>query len=125
MNYLLDTHIFLWMLADPARLNEKATKIIQNPNKSVYVSAVTAVEIAIKKKLRKLDAPDGLGAEIRSRGLLELPLRYTHGEAMQNLPDHHSDPFDRMLIAQAQCEGFTIITHDGKFENYPVEILWT
>ena len=91
----------------------------------VYVSAVTAVEIAIKKKLGKLDAPDGLGAEIRSRGLLELPLRYTHGEAMQNLPDHHSDPFDRMLIAQAQCEGFTIITHDGKFENYPVAVLWT
>ena len=125
MNYLLDTHVFLWMLADPARLNEKATRIIQNPNKSVYVSVVTAVEIAIKKKLGKLDAPDGLAAEIRSRGLLELPLRYTHGEAMQNLPDHHSDPFDRMLIAQAQCEGFTIITHDGKFANYPVAVLWT
>ena len=125
MNYLLDTHIFLWMLADPARINEKARKIIQNPNRSVYVSAVTAVEIAIKKKLGKLDAPDGLVSEIRCRGLLELPLRYKHGEAMQNLPDHDSDPFDRMLIAQAQCEGFTIITHDGKFENYPVAVLWT
>ena len=86
---------------------------------------MTAVEIAIKKKLGKLDAPDGLAAEIRSRGLLDLPLRYTHGEAMQNLPDHHSDPFDRMLIAQAQCEGFTIITHDEKFANYPVAVLWT
>jgi PIN domain nuclease of toxin-antitoxin system len=125
MNYLLDTHIFLWMLSNPARLNEKATKIIQNPDKSVYVSAVTAVEIAIKKKLGKLDAPDALADEIRSRGLLELPLRYTHGEAMQNLPNHHSDPFDRMLIAQAQCEGLTIITHDGKFENYPVAVLRT
>jgi PIN domain nuclease of toxin-antitoxin system len=125
MNYLLDTHVFLWMLAAPARLNERAKKIIQNPNKSVYVSAVTAVEIAIKKKLGKLDAPDGLVTEIRSRGLLDLPLRYTHGEAMQNLPDHHSDPFDRMLIAQAQCEEFTIITHDGKFANYPVAVLWT
>jgi PIN domain nuclease of toxin-antitoxin system len=125
VNYLLDTHIFLWMLADPARLNEKATGIIKNPHKSVYVSAVTAVEIAIKKKLGKLDAPDGLAAEIKSRGLLELPLRYTHGEAMQKLPDHHSDPFDRMLIAQAQCEGFIIITHEGRFENYPVAVLWT
>jgi PIN domain nuclease of toxin-antitoxin system len=125
MNYLLDTHVFLWMLADPARLNEKATKIIQNPNKSVYVSAVAAVEIAIKKKLGKLDAPDDLSAEIRFRGLLEIPLRYTHGKAMQHLPDHHSDPFDRMLIAQAQCEGVTIITHDGKFETYPVAVLWT
>jgi PIN domain nuclease of toxin-antitoxin system len=83
------------------------------------------VEIAIKKKLGKLDAPDGLVAEIKSRGLLELPLRYAHGEAMQHLPDHHSDPFDRMLIAQAQCEELTIITHDGKFEKYPVAILWT
>jgi PIN domain nuclease of toxin-antitoxin system len=125
MNYLLDTHVFLWMLADPARLGEKAKRIIQNPNKSVYVSAVTSVEIAIKKKLGKLDAPDGLAAEISSRGLLELPLRYRHGEAMQNLPDHHADPFDRMLIAQAKCEGFTIITHDGKFEKYPVAVLWT
>jgi PIN domain nuclease of toxin-antitoxin system len=112
-------------LQPPARLYEKATRIIQNPNRSIYVSAVTAVEIAIKKKLGKLDAPDGLAEEIRSRGLLELPLRYTHGVAMHNLPDHHSDPFDRMLIAQAQCEGFTIITHDGKFENYPVAVLWT
>jgi PIN domain nuclease of toxin-antitoxin system len=85
---------------------------------------VSAVEIVIKKQLEKLDAPDGLAGEIRSRGLLELPLRYTHGEAMQNLPDHRSDPFDRMLIAQAQCEGFTIITHDGKFEKYPVAIVW-
>lgn len=125
MNYLLDTHVFLWMLADPVRLNEKAVRIIQNPKKSVYVSAVTAMEIAIKKKLGKLDAPDCLETEIKSRGLLELPLRYKHGEAMQNLPDHHADPFDRMLIAQAHCEGLTIITHDGKFENYPVAILWT
>lgn len=125
MNYLLDTHVFLWMLADPSRLNEKAKRIIQNPKKSVYVSAVTAVEIAIKKKLGKVDAPDGLAAEIRSRGLLELPLRYAHGEAIQNLPDHHADPFDRMLIAQAQCEGLTIITHDEKFGKYPVAVLWT
>lgn len=125
MNYLLDTHVFLWMLAAPDRINEKAKKILRNPNRSVFVSAVTAVEISIKTKLGKLDAPGGLADEIKLRGLLELPLRYAHGEAMQNLPDHHADPFDRMLIAQAQCEGLTIITHDGKFEKYPVAVLRT
>jgi PIN domain nuclease of toxin-antitoxin system len=125
MNYLLDTHVFLWMLSAPGRINEKATRILRNPNKTVYVSSVTAVEISIKKKLGKLDAPEGLADEIKLRGLLELPLRYAHGEAMQNLPDHHSDPFDRMLIAQAQCEGLSIITHDGKFGKYPVALLWT
>ena len=125
MNYLLDTHVFLWMLSAPDRINEKATKILRNPNTAVYVSAVSAVEISIKKKLGKLEAPDGLADEIKLRGLLELPLRYAHGEAMQNMPDHHADPFDRMLIAQAQSEGLTIITHDEKFGKYPVTLLWT
>ena len=125
MNYLIDTHVFLWMLAEPSRLKSGARKVIVDPRCAVHVSAVTALEIAIKMSLGKLEAPDCLVQEIQSRGLLELPLRYQHGETMRTLPPHHADPFDRMLIAQAQNEVLTIITHDEKFRSYDVSILWT
>ena len=125
MNYLLDTHVFLWMLSEPGRLTPPATSAIQNPNHSVFVSAVTAVEIAIKRSLGKLSAPDHLIREISRRGLLELPLKYAHGERMNNLPPHHQDPFDRMLVAQALHENLTLITHDRKLEPYGAKILWT
>jgi PIN domain nuclease of toxin-antitoxin system len=125
MNYLIDTHVFLWMLAEPSRLSPAARKVIVNPRHVVHVSAVTAVEIAIKVSLGKLEAPDRLMGEIQTRGLRELPLRYQHGETLRALPPHHSDPFDRMLIAQAQNEELTIITHDEKFRCYDVNILWT
>ncbi|MEN9534919.1 MAG: hypothetical protein RLZ22_480 [Verrucomicrobiota bacterium] len=125
MNYLIDTHVFLWMLAEPSRLSPAARKVIVNPRHVVHVSAVTAVEIAIKVSLGKLEAPDRLMGEIQTRGLRELPLRYQHGETLRALPPHHADPFDRMLIAQAQNEELTIITHDEKFRSYDVNILWT
>lgn len=124
MNYLLDTHVFLWMLSDPGRLSPRSQAAIQNPDHSVFVSAVTAVEIAIKRSLGKLIAPDQLFEEIPRRGLLELPLRYAHGERMQSLPPHHQDPFDRMLIAQAMHEQLTLITHDRKFEPYAAAFFW-
>ncbi len=125
MNYLLDTHVFLWMLADPGRLGREAAAAIRDPRHAVFVSAVTSVEIAIKRSLGKLDAPGDLAGEIAPRGLRELPLRYLHGQRMAALPPHHQDPFDRMLLAQAIEEKLTLITHDRKMEPYPVRILWT
>ena len=125
MNYLLDTRVFLWMLSDPRRMSSKALAVIQNPDRTVYVSAVTAVEIAIKTSLGKLQSPEHLWNEISTRGLRELPLPYVHGERMRVLPAHHADPFDRMLIAQATEENLTIITHDKKIGEYEVKILWT
>ncbi|HEY5705583.1 MAG TPA: type II toxin-antitoxin system VapC family toxin [Terrimicrobiaceae bacterium] len=124
MNYLLDTHVFLWMLGEPGRLGSEAAEAIRNPNRTVFVSAVASVEISIKRALGKLDAPAGLAAEIPARGLQELPLRYSHGERMASLPFHHHDPFDRMLIAQAIEEQLTLITRDRKMQPYPVKILW-
>lgn len=126
MNYLLDTHIFLWMLGDPGRLTLEVAREIQNPERVVFVSAVSAVEIAIKQRLGKLEAPTGLAEEIRERGLQELPLKYLHGEAMETLPMHHGDPFDRMLLCQALSENLTLITHDKKFGLYEgVKLLMT
>jgi len=125
MNCLLDTHVFLWMIGDPERLSPEAREVIRNPEHIVRVSAVSAVEIAIKRSLGKLTAPAGLAREIGRRGLLELPFQYVHGERMQDLPPHHQDPFDRMLVAQALHENLTLITHDRKFAPYRAKILWT
>jgi len=125
MNFLLDTHVFLWMLAAPDRLSREAYEVIRSPGRAVFVSAVSAVEISIKQGLGKLEAPDQLSLQIAKRGLLELVFRFNHGERLGKLPRVHSDPFDRMLIAQAIEEDLTIITRDRKFEGYPVRIVWT
>jgi PIN domain nuclease of toxin-antitoxin system len=125
MNYLLDTHVFLWALGDFEKLKPKVAKIIRDTRHGVFVSAVTSMEIAIKSALGKLEAPDDLEDEIGLRGFSHLPLQFRHGTVLRSLPMHHQDPFDRMLISQALQEGLTIITHDQKFDRYPVEVLWT
>jgi PIN domain nuclease of toxin-antitoxin system len=126
MNYLLDTHVFLWVLSNPDRLNGKAIKAIQDPRHTVFVSAVSAVEIAIKSSLGKLKVPGDLRSEIFARGLQEIPLQYQHGERLSRLPMHHADPFDRMLIAQAMDEGLIFVTHDQKIQLYDgVKLLLT
>jgi PIN domain nuclease of toxin-antitoxin system len=125
MNYLVDTHVFLWMLAEPAQLLPEVARVLTHPDHTVFVSAVTAVEISIKAALGKLEAPFNLQEEIALRGLSELPIRYAHGAALRDLPNHHADPFDRMMIAQAVVENLKVVTRDRKFEPYPVSILWT
>lgn len=125
MNYLLDTHIFLWILGAPDRIRPEVRKAIRDPRHTVYVSAVSSVEIAIKQALGKLEVPAGLEDEIETRGFQLLPLHFRHGARMSALPGHHQDPFDRMLLAQAMDEGLTLITHDRKMENYPVKLLLT
>jgi PIN domain nuclease of toxin-antitoxin system len=124
VNYLLDTHAFLWSLAAPEKLGREARRILENPETMVFVSAVSAVEIAIKRSLGKLTAPETLGEEILVRGFQELPLRYAHGEALARLPRHHDDPFDRMLVAQALVERLDILSCDEKLRAYPVRIIW-
>ncbi|MDL5049109.1 type II toxin-antitoxin system VapC family toxin [Oscillatoria amoena NRMC-F 0135] len=125
MNLLLDTHVFLWMLSSPERLNSRVAARLRDPRNSVFVSAISSVEIAIKRGLGKLQAPDNLSLQIEKRGLLELPFQYRHGETLSSLPPHHADPFDRMLIAQAVVEELTLVTHDRKMEPYPIHCLWT
>lgn len=125
MNYLLDTHVFLWALGNPNALSREARQLIQDPKYSVFVSAVSSVEISIKQALGKLEAPPGLEKEIEQRGFQELPLTYTHGSRMVELPSYHQDPFDRMLLAQALHEGLILITRDKKLKQYPVKCVMT
>jgi PIN domain nuclease of toxin-antitoxin system len=119
---LLDTHALLWWLADEG-LTAQTRDAIADPANLVAVSAVSAWEIAIKKALGKLAAPDDLEHQVHAGGFLPLPISIAHGVAAGKLPRHHEDPFDRMLIAQAYAEGLTIVTRARCFEDYGVTLL--
>ena len=123
MNLLLDTHVLLWWLSDDSALGTEARAAIANPETEVFVSAASAWEIAIKVGLGKLDAPDDLEAALVANSFQPLPIEVAHALAADRLPEHHRDPFDRMLIAQAMVEGLTLVTHDRAFGAYEVALL--
>ena len=89
------------------------------------MSAATAWEAAIKAALGRLDLPDTIESGVVDSGFEKLPISFSHAERAAALPQHHGDPFDRMLVAQAQIEGLTLVTHDRQLEPYDVAILWT
>jgi PIN domain nuclease of toxin-antitoxin system len=121
---LLDSHTFLWWLAEDPELRAEARQAVADPSSIVHVSAATVWELSIKAALGKLDL-DGadLVEEIEENGFVELPMTARHSLAAATLPRHHDDPFDRMLIAQARIEGLTIITRDPAFRDYEVGLL--
>ena len=120
---LLDTHVFLWWLADSPDLAESAAAAIGDIRNDVFVSAATGWEIAIKRAAGKLRAPDNLDGLVEESGFLPLPMTFFHGEQAGALPMHHKDPFDRMLVAQAQAEGLVIVTKDPWIARYGVRTL--
>ena len=123
---LLDTHIFLWWLAESPKLRREARTAIANATALVHVSAVTIWEITIKAQLGRLDpGTDRIDQEIDANGFVELPISAYHALVAGKLPQHHGDPFDRMLIAQAQVENLIVVTHDKIFSDYGVNILRT
>lgn len=127
-NYLLDTSVFLWSVAAPERLNRKAQQLLENPKEAFFLSAASAWEISIKSSSGRLRLPEPASSYVPkrliSRAIRVLPITHTHSLAAGELPRHHLDPFDRMLIAQAQLEGFTILTADRVFERYEADLLW-
>ncbi|MEX2493310.1 MAG: type II toxin-antitoxin system VapC family toxin [Nitrospirales bacterium] len=123
MKFLLDTHVLLWWLSDHKSLSSKAAVAIKDGENSIFVSAATAWEISMKQGLGKLKAPANLEEVLTSNSFQPLPISLQHGLVAGALPRHHDDPFDRMLIAQAQIGQLTIITHDIRMEGYGVSIL--
>jgi len=123
VNLLVDTHVLLWWLADDPRLPGAARAAIAAPEHRVSASAASAWEIAIKRALGKLEAPDDLRATVIASGFEEVPITIDHAAIAGGLPRHHDDPFDRMLVAQAQVEELTIITLDPRFACYDVDLL--
>jgi PIN domain nuclease of toxin-antitoxin system len=120
---LLDTHILLWWLANDAKLPRSAATAIADGENFVAVSAASAWEIVIKKAAGRLEAPDDLLEAIEANNFDALSISPAHALAAGALPAHHADPFDRMLIAQARAEALTVVTVDGRFSNYDVELL--
>lgn len=120
---LLDTHVFLWWLENSPSLGAKAKEAIKNGRNEVYVSAATTWEISIKKALGKLQAPGDMDTIVEEERFLKLPISLYHGQMAGSLPSIHRDPFDRMLIAQAQAEGLMLVTSDGNFSRYGVRIM--
>lgn len=122
MRLLLDTHVLLWWLADDPALSKQARRLIAD-EPEVFVSAASAWEIAIKRALGKLDAPEDLLAALDADGIGRLLIEFEHAEIAGALPRHHDDPFDRMLVAQAQSEGLTVLTSDARISSYAVAVL--
>jgi PIN domain nuclease of toxin-antitoxin system len=120
---LLDTHAFLWWSADDPSLGRLARSAIADSDNIVFVSAATAWEIATKRATGKLDAPDNVGQWVRQDGFAELAIDFDHAVLAAELPRHHRDPFDRLLVAQATIEGLTLVTSDTEIVKYDVPTL--
>lgn len=122
MSLLLDTHVVLsWLADDPALSDEIKVRLDHEPD--VCISPTTIWEVAIKQAIGKLKEPADLPERIRDIGFKELPITSAHAIAAGQLPLIHRDPFDRMLVAQAQCEDLTLVTRDVHCQKYDVSVL--
>ena len=128
MNVLLDTHAFIWWAIDPDKLSATARAACEEPTNRLLLSLVSVWEMQIKTQLEKLMLPRPLAElvdhQVRQNGLRLLPLKLPHIYALQSLPAHHRDPFDRLIIAQATVVGLTIVSADHAFRSYAVPLLW-
>jgi PIN domain nuclease of toxin-antitoxin system len=128
MRLLLDTNIFLRMMTDETLLSPAAKAAIADGNNEVWVSAVCAWEIAIKMAIGKIQLSDPIelfmSDGMRKAKAIELPIRVAHATRVAALAMHHHDPFDRLLLAQAQVESLTIVTSDRQFAAYGMPVIW-
>ena len=128
MRLLLDTHCWLWLVGEPSRLSEPSRQLLRDAESELYLSAASAWEIAIKFALGRLRLPrppSVLMAEWMAEDRVgALPILHAHALRAGELPAHHGDPFDRLLVAQAQIEGLTLLTADRALGQYDVEVQW-
>ena len=128
MKLLLDTHTFLWLVEGSSKLSTSAKTALGDPANALYLSVASVWELAIKTSNKKLSLADPLDVFVRkwtvTYQLASLAIGRAHALAVAALPDHHRDPFDRILIAQASVESMTLVSADTKFVPYSVPILW-
>lgn len=128
MKYLLDTMVWLWSVGPTDNIGAAGLAILGNGGEELYLSAASSWEIAIKAKIGKFQLPQAPGPYVRTRiaaqGIRPLSVTLNHSLGVYDLALHHSDPFDRLIIAQAILEEMTILTADRLFRKYPVEIVW-
>ena len=123
MNLLIDTHVLLWWLDDHPTLSKKAKDAIADGKKLVFISAVVIWEIRIKQKLEKLEIPNNFRKVLDSQPFEQLDITVEHAHAVGDLPTHHRDPFDRMLVAQTKVEHLTLVTRDIRLKKYKIPII--
>ncbi len=123
MRLLLDSHVLLWFLWQSPLLGTRAAVAIADPGNEVFVSAASIWELALKRAKALLDAPENLSSVVEQAGFMPLPLTLFHAEQAAMLPMHHRDPFDRMLIAQAQAEGLVLVTRDAYIRRYGIRTM--
>jgi PIN domain nuclease of toxin-antitoxin system len=119
---LIDSHVALWWLDGSDKLGPESRRQLQSADE-VFFSAVTPWELGIKRALGELDFPDGLASALVASGLTELPISAAHGESAARMPAHHHDPFDRLLVAQAQIEALVLMSADRAMTPYDVDLL--
>ena len=124
MKLLLDTHAALWWLSDDERIGDEAARQLTDQTNQVLLSATVVWEVAIKRALGKLEAPEGLVPTLLGAGAQPLPITVDHAAAVESLPWHHRDPFDRLLVAQALAEGAAVVSRDANLEPYGVALVW-
>ena len=128
MKALLDTHTFLWWITNDPQLSGRARQIMADPESELILSAASGWEIAIKARLGKLKLPDDLqgfiAEQLRINAIRVLPVQMAHALHVYTLPNHHRDPFDRMLVAQGQLEDLAIVTDDPLIGRYAVTTVW-
>ncbi|MBT9171804.1 MAG: Ribonuclease VapC22 [Syntrophomonadaceae bacterium] len=128
MRILLDTHAFLWWISDAQQLSQKARQIIGNGENTLFLSAASGWEIAIKTRLGKLKLPTDITSfileQLSVNAITPLPVQMKHALHVSSLPDFHGDPFDRMIVAQAQVEDLPVLTTDPQFAGYNVQTIW-
>jgi len=124
---LLDTHIWLWLQTEPERLGARSLQLVNDPNVELLLSAASAWEIGIKHALGRLSLPEPADAYVPDRcrrsGVAELPISMSHALRAAALPLHHKDPFDRLIVAQAQALDIALITVDDAIASYNVDIV--
>ena len=129
MNLLLDTHALLWWLGDPDRLPGRVRQTLSDPHNTVHVSAASAREIAIKVAVGRLSVPPDtrswLPEALEASRFSPLPITIGHALGVEQLPRHHADPFDRLLVSQALAEHLTLVTGDPQLEPYGVPLIRT
>ncbi len=128
MRLLLDTHTFLWWIADDPRLSPRASALISDGANQVHLSAASAWEIVVKSDLGRVEVPEPvdrfLTVQLEANAFLPLPIHMRHALGLAALPDVHRDPFDRILVAQAIAEDLTIVSGDRMLQRYPVTLEW-
>lgn len=123
MAYLLDTHYVIWAFTLPHSLKTHIRSIMEDSSHKIYVSSISAAEISIKTSIGKLNTPGDLLERLKVSDFKELPFSINHANTLRNLPLHHRDPFDRMLVAQAIAEDLTLITCDESLKAYGSKLL--